>query len=55
MPTHMTHVLQPEDVVTFCSLNKQFRASKSALIIHQEMTNQVVVIKGEHMLRLLKH
>ena len=48
-------MLQPEDVVTFQLLKKQFQAAKSALIIHQAMTHQVVVIKGEHMLRLLKH
>ena len=48
-------MLQPDDVVTFRPLKKQFQAVKSALIIYQAMTHQVLVIKGEHMLRLLKH
>ena len=45
----------PEDVVTLLQLKKQFQADKSTLIIHQAMTRQAVVIKGEHMLRLLNH
>ena len=47
-------MLQPEDVVKFCLLKKHFRADKSMLIIHQAMTHQVIDIKGDHMLRLLK-
>ena len=51
----MTHVLHHEDVVALFLLKKQLWAAKSALIIHQAMTHQEVVIKGGHMLRLLKH
>ena len=51
---HTSHVLQIEDVVTFRSLKNQFRAANAALIIHQEMTLRVLVIKREHMLHLQK-
>ena len=45
-------MLQPKYIVTFLPLKKQLRLAKAALIIHQDMTHQVVGIKGEHMLRL---
>ena len=48
-------MLQPKDVVTFRPLKKKFQAAKSALIIYHAMTHQVVFIKEENMLRLLKH
>ena len=51
----MTHVLQPEYVVTLRPLKNQFQGAKSVLIIHQAMAHQLVVIKGEHMLCLLKN
>ena len=53
-PPHTTHVLQPEDVVSFRPLKIAFRAAKAKLLIDQGLKGHKVGITGEHMLGLLK-